>query len=123
MSDLFKKTRVEKVIIARQMAMYIFKEKLGFSYAETGRIMAREGQAFNHTTVMSNVKMFRNRLETNEEEVVVPYKKVAEYMDISHPIIDKREKLTIYYSSGHHPVHSIIKVLNENFEELNYEFE
>lgn len=123
MADIFSESRKENIVLAKQMSMYLLKRRLGLSFSEIGKMMARNKKPFHHTSVMSNVNVFQNRLDTKEDNVIEIYTKVLKYLDLDDEFPkEKGPKILVYYPEGFN-IHNFIKVLNTNFTDLSYEFE
>jgi chromosomal replication initiator protein len=60
---LYKRTRLRRVVAARQMVMYILRERTTLSLDQIGKIFNRD-----HTTVIHACKMIEDRTRLYEEE-------------------------------------------------------
>jgi chromosomal replication initiator protein len=63
-SEIKSKTRTKKIVIARHIAMYFCREKLGYSYSR----IAREFGGMDHTSVSDGCKKAQ-QLYLNDNDV------------------------------------------------------
>ena len=54
-------SRVRHIVMARNMAWYIFREYLGTTVTETARIFGKD-----HTTIIHGIKSFKNDMQTSD---------------------------------------------------------
>lgn len=60
--EIMGSSRVQRIVYARHIAIYMMRHRLGMSWKRIGRAMNR-----NHATAINSVKVVQNELEYNEE--------------------------------------------------------
>lgn len=91
--DLTIKTRKEKIVIPRQLAMYFIREN-------TGKYLKSIGEMFNgfdHTTVIHSLEQINNGIDTKEPKIYPHY--LAIKHKISTSIINTNEQHSTNFSS------------------------
>jgi chromosomal replication initiator protein len=61
MNDITGTKRQGKIVLARQIAMYILKTKYGLAYKKIGMLFGNR----DHSTVISSVEKIENEMLTN----------------------------------------------------------
>ena len=60
--EIMGSSRVQRIVYARHIAIYMMRHRLGMSWKGIGRAMNR-----NHATAINSVRVVQNELEYNEE--------------------------------------------------------
>lgn len=79
--SFFKKTRVRRVTLARQMVQLILRERLRMSYPEIASSIVIEGRKQHHTTTLHSVVTLKDYMSVGDKYIIEAFKNINQRLD------------------------------------------
>jgi chromosomal replication initiation ATPase DnaA len=79
----YSNTKKRSVIVCKQMAAKIIKDKLNLSYADIGVILCgKDRKSYHHTTIMHSYNTISGLMDVNDAKIVKAYTRICERLSL-----------------------------------------